>query len=217
MAGEHTELDRTVIDRIGDPLMHMVRNAADHGIESPEERRRTGKPETGTIALRAYHQGGSVHIDGQLSGSGALRTPGKARLLAAFALGLIWLGGLALNQLHWTEPAGDKLRATLVQGNIPQELKWQAEQQRTTLERYADRMARALASIINVIDPHVIVLGGGLSSIRYVYQRVPELWARYVFSDRVDTPLRRHVHGDSSGVRGAAWLWPSERPSTGSA
>jgi apolipoprotein N-acyltransferase len=65
-----------------------------------------------------------------------LRTPGKARLFAVFALAVIWLGGLALNQLHWTEPAGAKLRATLVQGNIPQELKWQPEQQQATLERY---------------------------------------------------------------------------------
>ena len=63
----------------------------------------------------------------------ALRAPSKTRLFATAALASIWLGGLALNQLHWTEPAGDKLRATLVQGNIPQELKWQPEQQRITL------------------------------------------------------------------------------------
>ncbi len=78
-----------------------------------------------------------------------------------------------------------------------------------TLERYEDRMARALASIINVIDPDVIVLGGGMSNVGRLYDRVPARWSRYVFSDRVDTRLVRPVHGDSSGVRGAAWLWPA--------
>jgi len=75
------------------------------------------------------------------------------------------------------------------------------------LERYAERLARALGSIINVLDPDVIVLGGGLSNINRLYERVPELWASYVFSDKVATRLARAVHGDSSGVRGAAWLW----------
>ena len=75
------------------------------------------------------------------------------------------------------------------------------------MQLYEDRMARALASIINVIDPHVIVLGGGLSNIQRVYENVPRLWGRYVFSDRVDNQLVQARHGDSSGVRGAAWLW----------
>ena len=71
----------------------------------------------------------------------------------------------------------------------------------------ADRMARSLASVINLLDPDVIVLGGGLSNIAALYTAVPQRWARYVFSDRVDTRLVRARHGDSSGVRGAAWLW----------
>lgn len=75
------------------------------------------------------------------------------------------------------------------------------------LDRYEHRMARALASVINVLDPDVIVLGGGLSKIDRLYDRVPAQWQRWVFSDRVDTPLVRNLHGDSSGVRGAAWLW----------
>jgi fructokinase len=75
------------------------------------------------------------------------------------------------------------------------------------LDRYVDRMARSLASVINVHDPDVIVLGGGLSNIDELYAAVPARWARYVFSDRVDTRLVRARHGDSSGVRGAAWLW----------
>ena len=79
------------------------------------------------------------------------------------------------------------------------------------LERYEHRLARALASVINVIDPDVIVLGGGLSNMTRLYDRVPEQWQQWVFSDRVDTSLVRNRFGDSSGVRGAAWLWDSPR------
>ena len=77
-----------------------------------------------------------------------------------------------------------------------------------TLRRYEDRMARALASVVNILDPDVVVLGGGLSNLSRLYVTVPRLWTRYVFSDRVDTRLVSPRHGDSSGVRGAAWLWP---------
>ncbi len=76
-----------------------------------------------------------------------------------------------------------------------------------TLARYADRLARGLAGVINIVDPDAIVLGGGLSRIARLYEEVPRLWARHVFSDRVDTRLFPPMHGDSSGVRGAAWLW----------
>ncbi len=76
-----------------------------------------------------------------------------------------------------------------------------------TVQRYVDRMARALASVINIIDPEVIVLGGGLANIERLYDEVPTIWKRYVFSDRVDTQLLRPRFGDSSGVRGAARLW----------
>jgi fructokinase len=79
-----------------------------------------------------------------------------------------------------------------------------------SLARYEERMARALASIINVIDPDVIVLGGGLSNIDRLYENVPMLWRRHIFSDSVITRLVRAKHGDSSGVRGAAWLWDHE-------
>jgi fructokinase len=78
------------------------------------------------------------------------------------------------------------------------------------LERHAARLARALAAVINLIDPDVIVLGGGLSRIATVYERVPALWARWVFGAGVDGPVRTRLlpamHGDASGVRGAAWL-----------
>lgn len=75
------------------------------------------------------------------------------------------------------------------------------------LNRYCDQLARGLASVINLIDPHVIVLGGGLSNTAELYQQVVPLLPRYVFSDQVNTRLLPAKHGDSSGVRGAAWLW----------
>jgi fructokinase len=75
-----------------------------------------------------------------------------------------------------------------------------------TLVRYEERLARALAHVINIVDPDVIVLGGGMSNVARLYASVPRLWGEWVFSDRVDTRLVRNVHGDSSGVRGAAWL-----------
>ncbi len=75
------------------------------------------------------------------------------------------------------------------------------------LERYEGRLARALASVINVLDPEVIVLGGGLSNVERLYKNIPALWGKWVFSDTVRTRLVRNAHGDSSGVRGAAWLW----------
>jgi fructokinase len=77
-----------------------------------------------------------------------------------------------------------------------------------TMARYEDRMARALAVVINVIDPDIVVLGGGLSNIDRLYREVPPLLPKYVFSDRATTPMVKAQHGDSSGVRGAAWLWP---------
>lgn len=82
--------------------------------------------------------------------------------------------------------------------------------EKATLGRYARRMAKALAGVINVLDPDIIVVGGGLSNIESLYETVPALWGDYVFSDRVNTPLVAARHGDSSGVRGAARLWPRE-------
>ncbi|MFC7050854.1 ROK family protein [Emcibacter nanhaiensis] len=79
---------------------------------------------------------------------------------------------------------------------------------RDLVERYELRLARALAHVINILDPEVIVLAGGLSQIDSLYEHIPHLWQEYVFSDHCDTPLRRAKHGTSSGVRGAAWLWP---------
>lgn len=76
------------------------------------------------------------------------------------------------------------------------------------VELYEHRLAKALAHVINIIDPDVIVLGGGMSNIQRLYTNVPNYWGEYIFSDHVATQLVAPMHGDSSGVRGAAWLWP---------
>lgn len=76
------------------------------------------------------------------------------------------------------------------------------------MRRYKDRLARSLATVINLFDPDVIVLGGGLSNVTELYAALPQLISQHTFSDYIDTPIVRAVHGDSSGVRGAAWLWP---------
>jgi len=77
------------------------------------------------------------------------------------------------------------------------------------LARYTGRLARALAGVVNILDPDVIVLGGGMSNVDSLYTDVPKIWGQYVFSDTVETQILPARHGDSSGVRGAAWLWPA--------
>jgi fructokinase len=83
-------------------------------------------------------------------------------------------------------------------------------QAEAALQRYEHRLARGLAAILNVLDPDIVVLGGGMSNQDRLYRNVPKLWGAFVFSDTVVTPLVKNKHGDSSGVRGAAWLWPAE-------
>jgi fructokinase len=83
-------------------------------------------------------------------------------------------------------------------------------QAQTTLDRHEDRLARGLALIINLLDPDVIVIGGGLSNMDQLYQRLSGRLVEWVFGGEVTTPIRRAAHGDSSGVRGAAWLWPAD-------
>ncbi len=113
-----------------------------------------------------------------------------------------WLSGPALAADYQRYTGENKTAIEIVQSDRQGNKK--ADQ---ILSEYEDRLARGLASVINVIDPEVIVLGGGLSNIQRLYQNVPNIWGAYVFSDRVDTKLLQARHGDSSGVRGAAWLW----------
>lgn len=116
-----------------------------------------------------------------------------------------WLSGPGFSNDH--QMHGGK-------GNTARDIVLLAEQGDETanasLQRYEHRMARALATIINIIDPDVIVLGGGMSNVTRLYNNVPKIWIKYVFSDQVNTKLVPPLHGDSSGVRGAAWLWNNE-------
>ena len=77
-----------------------------------------------------------------------------------------------------------------------------------TLQRYLGRLARGLAHVVNLLDPDVVVVGGGLSAIGAIYDAVPQLLPGWVFGGEAETPIRPALHGDASGVRGAAWLWP---------
>jgi fructokinase len=117
-----------------------------------------------------------------------------------------WLSGPAFER-QFADLAGRELRAT----DIAVAARHGDADALRSLELYCDRLARGLASVINLIDPNVIVLGGGLSNMQSLYDRVPQLWKRYVFSepDSIATRLVPPQHGDSSGVRGAAWLWPA--------
>jgi fructokinase len=116
-----------------------------------------------------------------------------------------WLSGPGLTADHAAATGRALEPAAIVSGAAAGDAAAEA-----SLRRYEDRMARGLASVINVLDPDVIVLGGGLSNLQRLYEALPRLWPRYVFSDRVDTRLLPPRHGDASGVRGAAWLWSPE-------
>lgn len=103
----------------------------------------------------------------------------------------------------WSFPDVPALMAAAEQGDGPAA---------AAVQRHAERLARALAAVINILDPEVIVLGGGLSNLRHLYIDVPAQWTRWVFSPAVRTRLVPPKYGDSSGVRGAAWLWPAREP-----
>lgn len=113
-----------------------------------------------------------------------------------------WISGTGLGRDHHRvtgrERDGSEIVSLAYKGDA---------EARATLERYEDRLARGLAHVINVLDPDIIVLGGGVSDVQRLYTNVPKLWQQYVYSDRCDTPLQPPVHGDAGGVRGAAWLW----------
>ncbi|MCK8785123.1 ROK family protein [Roseomonas sp. NAR14] len=121
-----------------------------------------------------------------------------------------WCGRLGCNEVFLSGPAlardadGEGMRDASA---LPERAAHGDQVAVAALERHADRAARAFASVINLLDPDVIVLGGGVSNMTHLYKRVPELWGKYVFSDTVRTPLVQAAHGDSSGVFGAARLW----------
>ena len=112
-----------------------------------------------------------------------------------------WLSGPALASDHGTAATGEAVVAQAAAGEPAA---------KAALDRHRRRLARALASIVNLLDPDAIVLGGGLSRIPALYEGLADAMRPYVFSDVFDTPIRPALHGDDSGVRGAAWLWPAE-------
>ncbi len=116
-----------------------------------------------------------------------------------------WLSGKGFAQ-HYLKTYGKHEGHELTSQNIVSLAEVGNEQCEQALGEYEDQMARGLAHVINILDPHVIVLGGGMSNIARLYQNVPTLWGKYVFSDSVTTQLVAPRFGDSSGVRGAAWL-----------
>ncbi len=166
--------------------------------------------------------GGGIVIDGKpLQGAQAIagewghnalplprddERPGPACYCGRHGCVEAWLSGPAV-QAQFLSRTGRSLRAT----EIADAAATGDREAVDMLEDYCDRLARALANVVNLLDPHVVVLGGGLSRIEALYRRVPELWRRYVFSepDHIATRLLPPRHGDSSGVRGAAWLWPA--------
>jgi fructokinase len=111
-----------------------------------------------------------------------------------------WLSGPGIARDHEAR-SGQRLTTREIAAS-------QDDASRLTIARAADRLARGLATVINVLDPDVIVLGGGVGNITALYDEVPRRWSAWVFADRVTTRLMAPVHGDASGVRGAAWLWP---------
>ncbi|MDP6260030.1 MAG: ROK family protein, partial [Rhodospirillales bacterium] len=118
-----------------------------------------------------------------------------------------FLNGAALEQLY---PAKSYQAGTLAAEEIAELASNNEAVAGRAIDIYAERLARALASVINVLDPDVIVLGGGLSNIDKLYDQVPSLWQNWAFSDEISTKLVKNRHGDSSGVRGAVWLWPED-------
>ncbi len=172
--------------------------------------------------------GGGVVVRGQLlSGPNAItgewghnplpwpqpeELPGPSCYCGKFGCIETFLSGPGLALDHETV-AGEKLDVPSIVTLAEDQVQQGCDAAEATLQRYERRMAKALASVINLLDPEIIVLGGGLSNIQRLYYSVPRLWGEYVFSAGVDgevvrTRLLPPKHGDSSGVRGAAWLWP---------
>ncbi|MDH3580446.1 MAG: ROK family protein [Hyphomicrobiales bacterium] len=113
-----------------------------------------------------------------------------------------WVSGPALSADHMRH-TGEQLDAR----EISRRANKNNRHARSTLARHASRLARGLASVINIIDPDVVVLGGGLSQMPHLYETLPDLLAAHIFADSTDIAVRPPIHGSGSGVRGAAWLW----------
>ena len=120
-----------------------------------------------------------------------------------------WCGQVGCMELYLSGPGLARSCGAATAAELPGRAAAGDVVAQAALDRHVDRLARGLAVIMNVLDPDVIVVGGGLSNMEHLYSAVPARMARYVFSDVTATPVLRNAHGDSSGVRGAAWLWPA--------
>lgn len=157
----------------------------------------------GGVVVERRVLGGPNRIAGewghnQLAGQGETRSCycGRSNCVETFLSGPAVAG-------EYRKMTGEERNAEEVMGRV----EFDADARRA-LDMYIGRLARALATVINILDPEVIVLGGGLSNIDALYERVPQEWGKWVFSEQAANRLVPNLHGDSSGVRGAAWLWP---------
>jgi fructokinase len=150
-------------------------------------------------------QGGANGIGGEwghnpLAAAKADEVPGPDCYCGRQGCNEVWISGSGFARDHLAVTGQALTSEQIIAANTPEA--------QASFERLCDRLARALGAVINLVDPDVIVLGGGLSNAEAIYQRVPQIWQQYIFSDVVETRLLANQHGDASGVRGAAWLWP---------
>jgi len=133
--------------------------------------------------------------------------PGPACYCGRTGCNEVWISGSGFARDHAATTGQNMTAEEIIAAATPE-----AE---ASFERLCDRIARALGAVVNLLDPEAIVLGGGLSNVDALYTRVPEIWHNYIFSDAIETKLLKNRHGDSSGVRGAAWLWPNDGANEG--
>jgi fructokinase len=159
----------------------------------------------GGLVFDGHLQNGANGIGGEwghnpLAAPTAEELPGPACYCGRRGCNEVWISGSGFARDH-AAVSGEKLTAEQIIASDSAAAK-------ASFERLCDRIARALGAVINLVDPEVIVLGGGLSNADGLYTRIPEIWNQYIFSDVIETRLVKNKHGDASGVRGAAWLWP---------
>lgn len=210
-----TRLDRDIEVAIGRPV-RMANDANCFALSEASDGAGAGKRVVFGVIL-GTGCGGGVVVDGRilegphgiagewghtpLPWQAAHENPGPRCWCGRMGCLELWLSGTGLAQDCDGPGARDATR-------IPARAAAGDHAARAALARHADRLARGLAGVINLLDPDAVVLGGGLSNLEHLYAEVPRLLKPYVFSDVVTTPILKAKHGDSSGVRGAAWLWP---------
>ena len=160
----------------------------------------------GGLVFNGELQNGANSIGGEwghnpLAAPKAEELPGPPCYCGRHGCNEVWISGSGFARDH-EAVSGEKLTAEEIIAS-------DSDTARASLQRLCDRMARALGAVVNLVDPEVIVLGGGLSNVDALYTHIPQIWDAYIFSDVIETRLVKNKHGDASGVRGAAWLWPT--------